>query len=285
MNKAYNIIADRIINQLEKGTAPWQMPWIGGAAKNLVSKKDYRGMNIFLLACNSYASPYWVSYKQAKDLGGNVIKGEKGTPVVFWKQSYTKKEIDPDTGKETSSTFPILRYYTVFNVEQCENIPADKIPIHEERDFNTIEECDKVLDNMPKRPDITFKEPQAYYRASSDSVNMPKPETFKGDEAYYATLFHELTHATGHESRLDRHRKEKCSHMFGSKDYSKEELTAEMGAAFLCGHTGIENKTIDNSAAYIKGWLNRLKNDPKFVIQAAGRAQKAADFILGIDWE
>ena len=278
-NKVYEIVTEQIINKLEQGTVPWHQPWIGGQEPmNLISKKPYRGINSFLLACAGYVSPYWVSYKQAQDLGGNVKKGEKSTLVVFWKPINVKTNDEEITEK----TIPFLRYYRVFNIEQCENIDIKKIPISDARqNFQPLEQCEIVINGMPNKPTIQYREQQAYYHPNNDFVNMPRQDTFKNDETYYSTLFHELTHATGHKSRLDRHQKNKCSHHFGSQDYSKEELVAEMGAAFLCGHCQIENKTIDNSAAYIGSWLKRLKDDVKLVVLAAAQAQKAADYILG----
>ena len=143
-----------------------------------------------------------------------------------------------------------------------------------------IDACDQVVNDMPGKPPVEHVGHQACYIPSSDKVNMPDKNSFVGDEEYYSTLFHELGHSTGHDCRLGRHKKEKCSHFFGSADYSKEELVAEMTAGFLCGHTGIENKTIGNSIAYIQSWVRKFKDKPKMVVQAAAAAQKAADFIL-----
>ena len=146
--------------------------------------------------------------------------------------------------------------------------------------FDPIEKCENIINNMPNKPEIKNESSQAYYVPASDHVNMPKPESFVKSEFYYSVLFHELSHSTGHKSRLDRHAKEKTSHTFGSKDYSKEELVAEMGAAFLCGHTGIEQETIDNSAAYIQSWVKKFKDKPKMVVSAAAKAQKSTNYIL-----
>ena len=137
---------------------------------------------------------------------------------------------------------------------------------------------------MPKRPLIEHEEQRAFYRPSDDKINMPETDSFFSDEEYYSTLFHELTHSTGHESRLNRMDSMKIA-AFGSNSYSKEELCAEMGSAMLCGTCGIENETIENQSAYIKGWLSELRSDKKFLIQAAAQAQKAADFILGRKFE
>jgi antirestriction protein ArdC len=270
----YEIVTKQVIDKLEAGIIPWQRPWIGGQAKNLISNKPYQGINPFLLACSGYSNPYWLTFKQAKAKGGTVKKGEKGTMIVFWKTYDKKSDSDPD---ETEKRW-VLRYYKVFNVDQCEGIEAPELEQHE---FNPIEQCEKVVNAMPNKPEIKNVESSAYYAPFKDFVNMPKPESFVNSEFYYTTLFHELSHSTGHKSRLDRHNKDKVNHLFGSKDYSKEELVAEMGAAFLCGHTGIENKTIDNSVAYIQSWVKKFKDKPKMVVSAAAKAQKAANYILG----
>jgi antirestriction protein ArdC len=278
--KVEEIITARIIEKLEQGTVPWHRPWAGGEApKNLITKKEYRGVNVFILNAMGHGSPFWVSFKQAQELGGNVKKGEHGTPIVFWKW-LNKKD---DDGNITSDKFPFLRYYTVFNVDQVEGIDESKIPelAIKYNELERIEKCENVVMSMPKRPEITYHEQRAYYKPSTDSVNMPKMETFDGSEEYYSTLFHELTHSTGHQSRLNRKGIISGIASFGSQEYSKEELVAEMGAAFLCGYCQIENKTIDNSAAYIKSWLRTFKDDAKMVIMAAAQAQKASDFILG----
>jgi len=278
--KVYEIITDRIMEKLEQGCVPWHKPWAGNSEyqKNLITKKEYRGINVFILSCAGYASPYWLTYKQAKELGGNIQKGEKGSPVVFWK--WLEKKSDD----ETEEKIPMLRYYTVFNVCQTEGIDEKKIPelAIKYNELEKIEICEQVIARMPKRPEIVHKEQRAYYRPSNDTLNMPLFESFDDAEKFYSVIFHELTHSTGHQSRLNRKGITEIA-AFGSKEYSKEELVAEMGAAFLCGHCQIENKTIDNSAAYIKSWLSKLHDDKKMVVVAAAQAQKAADFILGIE--
>jgi len=283
MADVYEIITARIMSQLESGTVPWHKPWnVGthGGPQNLVSKKEYRGVNVFLLSCMPYSLPYWVSYKQAQQLGGNVRKGEKSTPVVFWK--WLEKE-NPETGK--AEKIPLLRYYRVFNVSQCEGIDG-KIPQVDESDvepFGPIAKCERIVEAMPGRPEIRHGMDGGFYQPSNDFVGMPDRERFETAESYYSTLFHELTHSTGHESRLNRQGIATVAG-FGSQTYSKEELVAEMGSAFLSGHCGIEDRILDNSAAYINGWLGRLKNDPKLVVMAAAKAQKASDYILGVKW-
>ncbi|MDA2924636.1 zincin-like metallopeptidase domain-containing protein [Acidobacteria bacterium AH-259-L09] len=272
---AYEVITNKILEKLEQGVIPWRQPWSTEMPKNVVSKKEYRGINVFMLGCMGYANPYWITFKQAKALGGHVRQGEKSTPVVFWKW------IDKENEDGERESYPVLRYYRVFNIDQCEDIPEDKIPAQDNvREFHPIDEAEKVVQGgMPELPFVESGATQAYYRPSTDTVHMPPAEVFTGDAEYYSTIFHELIHSTGHQSRLGRLDTEKLA-AFGSKDYSQEELLAEMGAAFLCGHCRIENRTLDNSAAYIQGWLRKLRNDKRMVIFAAAQAQKAADFIL-----
>jgi antirestriction protein ArdC len=290
MNKVYEIITDQMMKKLEDGVVPWHKSWAtdGGMPKNLITNTEYRGINIFLLGCQGYSSPYWVTLKQANEAGGKVRKGESSTMYVYWKRNTYTKE-NETTGEDETKTGFILRYYRAFNVEQCENLSHKRIKEMQEaqkgREFNPIEECEMVVTNMPKCPAISNGVARAWYHPNSDTINMPAKTAFESDESYYGTLFHELSHSTGHVSRLERHKKDNCTHNFGSQDYSKEELVAEMGSAFLCGHTGIEDKTLDNSASYIASWLKRLKDDKMLVVQAAAKAQKSTDYILGITWE
>jgi len=279
----YEKITEQIIAKLEAGTIPWQKPWNGGESpKNLISKKPYRGINTFILSCSDYQSPYWITYKQAQEKGCQVRKGEKGTTVIFWKFLDNSQKNPVGTEKNTVGTekssrkIPLLKYYTVFNVEQCDGL---KVVEQKEKpiDFHPIRECEKIVHGY-QGPTIQHAEPRAFYRPAEDMVNMPKPATFRSEQEYYSTLFHELAHSTGHISRLGRD--VGVSH-FGSRDYSKEELVAEMSAAMLCGITGIENSTIDNSASYVQSWLKVLRSDKKILVQAAGQAQKACDLITG----
>jgi antirestriction protein ArdC len=275
----YEIITERILDKLREGTVPWHRPWRGGAAgapRNLASGKPYRGVNVFLLSSLGYRSPHFITYKQAAERGGNVRKGEKGAPVVFW--SWKDKRRTADDGSDATERYAILRYYTVVHVSQCEGIEAPSVPTAPE--FAPIEAAERIVAEMPSRPDISHGGDRAFYRPAVDRVTMPERDTFEGAEEYYSTLFHELTHATGHTSRLNRPTLvDLCP--FGSTNYSKEELVAEMGAAYLAAVSGIENRTIDNSAAYIAGWLGKLQNDPRLVVMAAAQAQRAADFIMG----
>ena len=274
----YQIITDRLLAILEAGTVPWRKPWNYGNERgplNLVSKKHYQGINCFLLACTQYGSPYWLSFRQAQQLGGNVKKGEKGNIVIFWK-IFEKEDSQAEDGKKR---LPILRYYTVFNVEQCENITApapDGATWHE---HDPIEIAEAVQLAMPNRPTVDIGGTRACYSPALDYVRVPELFRYEKPEEYYSTLFHELAHSTGHQSRLNREGIT-GQHFFGDAVYSREELVAEMAAAFLCGHVGIENVTIQNSAAYLQSWIKTLRGDKKLAIIAAAQAQKAADYIL-----
>lgn len=276
----YQIITDRIIQLLQSGTVPWHKPWKGANEwpRNLISRKEYRGINTFLLHAAGYASPYWLSFKQIQSRGGRVRKGERSFPVVFWK-------LFKEEGNETAKPIPFLRYYNVWNVEQCDGLT---FPVNasasSQGEFEPLAQCERVVSDMPKRPAINHSSSRAGYCPLRDEVTMPKSEAFESSESYYCTLFHELAHATGHSCRLSR-KGVTDPIRFGSDPYSKEELVAEMAAAFLCGHCAIENKTIEQSAGYIDHWLASLKDDRKLVVQAAAQAQKACDFILGREWQ
>lgn len=273
----YQLVTNRIIELLEKGVIPWQQPWTnGGHPKNLISGKNYRGINVWLLNSLHFQRNTFLTFKQAKDIGANIKKGEKSTPVVFWK--WIER-----VNKETQETerIPLLRYYNVFNIDQCEGIPKDKIPEVIKNQINPIEACEKIIEGMPKRPDIRHLEHRAYYNRSQDYINVPKPESFKSNEGYYGTLFHELVHSTGHMERLNRKELMESKGMT-TNDYAIEELTAEMGASYLKSQAGIPIEQLDNNASYISYWLERLKNDKKYIVHASAQAQKATDFILNI---
>jgi antirestriction protein ArdC len=202
-----------------------------------------------------------------------VRKGEKACPVVFWKQTTVE---DKESGEEKKKY--LLRFYHVFNVSQCDGLKIGTEAVHES--VNGIVKPEEIVANMPQPPVLKHGMTHAYYSPREDCVGLPARERFERAEGYYATVFHELVHSTGHEKRLKRTTLTESAG-FGSNPYCKEELIAEMGAAFLCGHAEIAERTIDNSAAYLKGWLDQLRNDKTLIVQAAAQAQKAADFILG----
>ena len=280
MSQVYQIITDRIVSLLEEGTIPWHRPWHGGPTcerpANLKTGHQYRGINVFLLAAMGYSSRYWLSFKQAKAMGGNVRKGERGTPIIFWRRFEVE---DRKTGEPKE--VPMLRYYTVFNLDQIDGIEAPDAPEIPDREFTPIQRAQAIMDNMPNPPRIEHIQPRAFYRSDQDLVNLPKPEHFKSDVKYYGTAFHELAHSTGHEKRLGR-RPSDVPRFFGDREYSQEELVAEMGAAFLCSEAGIGQVLIEDQAAYIDNWISVLRGTPKLVIKAASAAQAAADYILNI---
>lgn len=281
----YTIITEKIIEQLEKGTVPWHKPWYeAGLPKNLITGRNYQGINVWLLSYLGYDQNYFLTFNQLTELGGRVKKDEKGHQVVYW--NYPKKDgekaEDTEDNQEPKKV-PTLRYYTVFNIAQCEGIPADKLPVAETRDFNPINSCQIVVDAMQNRPVIQFKQQRAYYNPLEDFINMPKQKSFDTEEAYYSTLFHELVHSTGHHSRLNRKDLIQMAE-FGSESYSHEELLAEIGTCYLQSYTGITSQ-FEQSAAYIQGWLWKLKNEKRFIFSASTQAQKAVDFILNIQSE
>ena len=230
--------------------------------------------NIFLLNALSYESPYWLTFNQAYELGGSVRNEEKACSILFWRQ---KTMVDEETGEERS--VPLLRLYHVFNLAQCDGI-KDLHGSSEMTESVTTTKPAEIVARMPKAPKIKHGMTESFYSPKEDTVNMPMQKRFGRTEEYYSTLFHELVHSTGHESRLNRSTLT-AKAGFGTNHYCKEELIAEMGAAFLCGHADIVERTLDNSAAYISAWLDRLKKDKALVVQAAAQAQRAADFILG----
>ena len=270
--QSYERITERIVTLLEQGTVPWHKPWKvnTGLPRNLISKKPYRGINVFLLMAMSYESPHWLTFRQAIQLGGNVKKGEKACPVVFWK----KMEIEDKKSGEPQKK-PLLRLYHVFNAAQCEGLKdaPEEIPM-------PVTKPAEIVAKMPQPPVVKHGMAQAFYSPTDDCVGMPERERFESEASYFAALFHELVHATGHEKRLKRASITERNG-YGSDPYCKEELIAELGSSFLCGYADIVDRTIDNSAAYLEGWLKQFQNDRTLIVYAAAQAQKAADFILG----
>lgn len=276
----YKLVTDRIIAQLAQGTIPWRKPWKdAGHPQNLISKRPYRGINIWLLASLGYAQNLFLTYNQLKQVGGTIREGEKGHMAIFWKV-VSKEEDSGAAATTTAKRKALLRYYWVYNVEQCEGIDH----LVDEAIGNTnavILDCEKVIEDMPQKPKIQFKEPDAYYHPGKDYVNMPKMKTFIHSAAYYATLFHELVHSTGHQSRCDR-KEVQLMTPFASDVYSTEEIIAELGTCYLTSVTGIAPITFENNAAYIQGWIERLQNDPSVIVYASTQAQRAVDFILNV---
>lgn len=222
----------------------------------------------------------YATFKQWADLGGHIRKGEKSEIIVFWK-ILEKEETNPDTGEKEVQKIPMLRYYNVFHISQVEGVKPLEQPFTE---VEPIEEADKIIADYITRENISFTEcasNEAYYSPSRDAVVVPMKEQYKLINEYYSTTFHELTHSTGHKSRLDRLQTGAVA-AFGSENYSKEELVAEIGSASIMNMLGIETaKTFRNSAAYIQSWIKVLKNDNRFIVSAAGKAEKAVNYIIG----
>jgi len=273
MNKVYEIITNRIIEGLQ-AKKTWLKGWVTHLPKNAITKKPYKGINLLLLSLNNYSSPYFLTYKQAQQLKGNVRQGEKATIIIYWKIKEVEKELE--NGEIKKEVIPILRYYKVFNLEQCEGIGIKE----NKEEFNPIEKCEDIISNYKDKPEI--KQGQPCYINSLDLIRIPDKNDFLNKEEYYSTLFHELTHSTGHEKRLNREGVTKAVN-FGSDKYSNEELIAELGSAFLCAISGIANKVIDNQQAYINDWIEIFRKDKKMLIQASRQAQRSTDYIMGVN--
>lgn len=288
-----NFVQKRMVEAIELAIKegkqlPWHRPWRldGSAPANLRSKKPYRGINPWILMAANYDCQWWVTANQCKQMGGKVLprpdgveKGQWGWPIVFFKPLIKKNE---ETGEK--KVIPFWRAYNVFNAKyQCEGL-EDKIPDPKTDviDFNPIDKAEHLWDDMKSKPTVEHDGGnRAFYRPSTDGVHLPTRERFENEAAYYSTLFHELIHSTGHVTRLARKGITDTT-MFGDHLYSKEELIAEMGAAFLCGEAGIDGQ-FDSSVAYMKGWLEKINNDVGLVVQAGAAAQKAADYVMGIE--
>lgn len=271
----YKMVNELIIEKLEAGVIPWKMTWKSNAwlPMNLVSGHFYRGFNHFFLKSFHFERNLFLTFNQIVKYGASVKRGAKSYVVVFFKMFEVERA-------ENTEKIPMLRYYRVFNIEDVEGIPDDKIPETDSHDhnFKPIEMCDLVYYNWKDSPKLA-KSSLCAYSPELDEIFMPDPRSFYEDEHYYASLFHEMIHATGHWSRLNRFSKIQ-NNSVRAQSYSQEELVAELGASYLCTLCGIDGVVIDNSAAYINGWLNRLKSDKKFFFQAASEAQKAVDYIL-----
>jgi len=283
----YTQVTDRIIEQLASGVVPWKSPYFSkvGFPRNFSTGREYQGINVFLLGSLRCTSPFFLTFIQAKELGGHVRKGEKGSLVVKY-GTYNKEE-EGSTAEE-GETRRFLKAYTVFHASQIEGIefPApENLP-----ELSLSEKTDRaraIVAAMPNAPAIREGAAVPCYRPSSDSVHMPEKGYFESEEAYYSTLFHELAHSTGHASRLARkslleNRGIDAAGDTARKTYAEEELVAEMGASFLNAHAGIIEEELTNSAAYLQGWIDALQSkDAKgWIIRAAAQAQKAAGYIL-----
>jgi antirestriction protein ArdC len=279
----YQHVTDRIIAQLEKGIAPWQQPWAslgGGMPVNVVSRKQYRGINVLLLwdaaADHGYQSNLWGTYRQWDVLGGHVNRGERATKIIFWNAT-SKATIDQATGEEKDEKRFFCKEYSVFNIDQCGGDALDRFrvarPAGEFMDFGPAEEAIAATG-----ADVKHGGNRAFFDPINDFVQLPIKAAFATPASYYSTALHELTHWTGHESRQNRINK---LARFGDQSYAAEELVGELGAAFLTATLGIPNeRTLENATAYLANWLSVLKSDNRAIFTAATAASAAADYVL-----
>ena len=271
----YAAVTDRITQQLEAGCIPWQKPWGGmeGGAVSGTTGKPYSLLNQMILG----KPGMYFTFNQIQKLGGRVRKGEKAQMVVFWKQ-VPAKEVDKQTGEQREKLVPMLRYYSVFHLDQIDGLNI--VPTAEPQKPATHTQADEIISAYIQRSGVELEHrisDEAYYSPSADRVVLPMMEQFNSTGEYYSTAFHELTHSTGHRSRLDRLR---TTAHFGNESYSKEELVAEIGAAALMNYVGLETvSTLRNSAAYVQSWLAALRNDKRLIVTASGAASKAFEYI------
>lgn len=281
----YGMVTDRIISMMEQGIIPWNRPWTGAGrwAVKRTTGQPYSLLNQLLLE----KPGEYLSFKQCKKEGGYVKKGAKAKVVVFWKMldkpvyNEAGNAIVDAEGQQVFTQIPYLQYSNVFHIDDCDGLEP-KSYTDERRDFDPIDKAETVILNYVKRSGVGFTnedQGRAFYSPSEDRVVLPLKEQFTGEPVYYATAFHELTHSTGHASRLNRFTA--TSSLFGGESYSKEELVAEIGSASILHMLGIEtDDTIQNSAAYIQNWIKALKNDKRLIVSAAGKAEKAVSLIM-----
>ncbi len=286
----HQIITERMIAALQRGTVPWHKPWQAatGRPRSMSTGQPYRGVNVFLLALTAaeegHDSPFWGTYRQIGDLGGQVRKGERSTLVVFYKQVDVAHR-DQQTGEVTARRVPLLRYYRVFNAAQAGHLPERFYPAPGEH--SEIGQPQALLDGyLARGPELQHAAgDRADYHPATDTIRLPLRAQFRSPEGYYATAFHEAGHSTGHPSRLNRPGIAAFDH-FGSGAYAREELIAQITSSILCAQAGIDNPELfENSASYIAGWLSALNDDTKLVVAAAAQAQRACDLITQAEHE
>jgi antirestriction protein ArdC len=284
----YSKITNQIVAELEKGVRPWLKPWNAEHAEGRITRPlrangiPYRGINVVMLWSaameKGYAAPQWMTFKQALELNAHVRNGEQGSQVVY-ASKITRTETDDGSGEDTERDIPFMKGYTVFNVEQIEGLPAQYYPKPAPRseELLRIERAEAFF--AATKAVVRHSGTQAYYSISSDHVQMPPFEIFRDAESYYATLAHETTHWTRHEKRLNRAFGRK---RFGDEGYAMEELVAELGSAFLCADLELTPELRDDHASYLASWITVLKNDPRAIFTAVSHAQRAADFLNGL---
>lgn len=283
----YATVFEKIQETIDKtGKLPWQQPWpITGRPKSYVTKKEYNGINLLVLGytAKNYANPYFMTYKQGAEMGAKVIPGQKGSPVYFWNLFPNRSEVDrlmdeqnltKEEAEKQARKFANLKYYTVFNYEQFQGLP----PMEDDNDNVRIYSADDIIADMGDfKPNIKAGVPG--YNPVSDTISILNIKKFNNTEAYYQTLFHELIHATGHMSRLNRYGDSPETSMFGSESYSREELVAEIGSAFLMTYCGL-TPNYESSASYLQSWLTRLQKNPRELFSAYTAADKAAEYVV-----
>ncbi len=291
---AYRVATERILAALARGTVPWRRPWRARGHRNAVSGHPYRGVNRLLLGLTAaergYPDPRWLTYRQALAAGGHVRRGEAGTPVVFWRwlpprgrpgvgaDEAAPAAVEDPTGERAPDRVPFLRVYTVFNAGQCAGLalpPVTAVPA------GPLARAEAIAAGYRDGPTVAEDADAAYYEPARDAVHLPPRAAFTSADAFYATLFHELAHSTGHPRRLAR--PDAGAHApYGTPPYSREELVAEFAAAFLCQEAGVDPSRLEQSAAYVASWLQALEADHRLAVVAAAQAQHAADWILGV---
>ena len=279
MKKTEDIVVELLTQMLDKGISPWHQPWVNGTARS-INGNAYRGWNAILLGLQNYSDPRYLTFNKAKSLGGKIKKGAKGHFVCFYQ--FVEKEKQNDDGTTTKYRYPYAKGYTVFNVEQCENLNIKPFKGYNINN-NPIELAEKIWSNYADKPELQHNLKSAFYKPIGDYISIPDIKQFESSEAYYATLFHEAIHSTGAKHRLNR---DLSDYHTDKQVRGYEELVAEIGSQILCQNIGI-TKTLQNSASYCKSWSNAIKNEipAKSVLSAASTAQKAVDYILGIKYD
>lgn len=282
---AYEQVTADVLAALDAGTVPWAMPYREGGGlrpTSVATGRPYRGVNVFALGLAGYASPYWLTYKQAADKGGQVRKGERSRTALFWKQIPAKTDDDGETVRRGAW---IARAFRVFNAEQVDGLDPKYTPptvLVGEPTWTPDQRAEAVTAAYLAADGPSYAEggDAAFYDPNRDHVQVPDRGRFDAADAFHRVTFHELAHSTGTPDRLDRRTGEDERGAFGSASYAREELVAELSAAMVCAATGVSAE-VETSAAYIASWRRRLSDDPRLIVQAAGKAQKAADLIIG----
>jgi antirestriction protein ArdC len=278
----HETVTRMIVEELESGNVPWRKGWNahGYLPTSMTTGKPYTGINSLILSVvasrKKYSRGLWLTYKQASALGGQVIKGEKGTHIIYYKMFNGKDKV---TGEDT--TFPVMKSYVVFNLDQCENVTVPDKYLVKSEPVEVLPALEGIIKGYQGAPSIYYAEQgQAYYDPADDSITLPSLAQFATAEEHAYTLCHELTHSTGHKSRLDRWSEAEKPSRFGCEGYAKEELVAELGACMILSAAGLA-VDIPNSGAYIKNWLKALKDDKSLIFKASAKASKAMQYIVG----